>query len=368
MALKIDLQLSLARKQRPDESQLGFGRVFTDHMFLMDHERGQGWKNPRVVPHGPLSLDPATAVFHYGQAMFEGMKAFRAPDGRVRMFRPERHCERMAEGAPRLCLPAPDPAFMQEALATLIGVDHDWAPRTPDGALYIRPTIIATDPVLGVKASSRYLFFAIVSPVGPYHPDGFKPLRIWVEDRHTRAAPGGLGAVKASANYVASLLASEEARARGYAQVLWLDALSHQSIEEVGTMNVFVRIGDEVITPPLEGTILGGVTRDSVLTLLRSWGVQASERRLTMGDLLAAQAQGALKEVFGCGTATVIAPIGELGYGDRTITIGQGRVGELSQRLFDTLDGIQHGRLPDSFGWMVEVPKLGAEEKVRKTG
>lgn len=367
MAMKIDLQVSRTRKHRPKPAELGFGRLFTDHMFLMDYERGRGWRDPRVVPHGPLTLDPATAVFHYGQAMFEGMKAFRSTDGRVRMFRPERHCRRMAEGAPRLCLPPPDPVFMQKALATLIGVDHDWVPSFPESALYIRPTIIATDPVLGVKAASRYLFFIIISPVGPYYPDGFKPLRIWVEDRYTRAAPGGLGAVKASANYVASLHAAEEARTRGYAQVLWLDAVSHRSIEEIGTMNVFVRIGDEVVTPPLEGTILGGVTRDSVLTLLRSWGVKATERRLTMDEILAAETRGALNEIFGCGTASVIAPVGELGYGGRKVVVGKGDVGELSRKLFDTISGIQRGTLPDPFEWMVEVPKIGAEkEKAEK--
>lgn len=356
----IELQLSPVRKPRPPEPSLGFGKVFTDHMFVMQYERGRGWHDAKVVPYGPLSLDPATAVFHYGQAMFEGMKAFRAPDGAVRMFRPQRHCERMAAGAPRLCLPSPDPKLMQRALATLIGVDHDWVPHSPDGALYIRPTIIATDPLLGVRASSKYTFFIIVSPVGPYYADGFNPLRIWVEDRYVRAAPGGLGAVKASANYVASLLASEEARARGYAQVLWLDATNHRAIEEVGTMNLFVRIADELITAPLGGTILGGVTRDSVLALARSWGLKATERRLTMDALLAAQADGSLQEVFGCGTASVIAPVGELGHSGGRLVVHKGEVGELSRRLYDAITGIQHGTQPDPFHWMVDVPKLEA--------
>jgi len=358
MNLTIDLQLSPVRKPHPPESQLGFGKVFTDHMFLMQYERGRGWYDARVVPYGPLPLDPATASLHYGQSMFEGMKAFRSADGSVRMFRPERHCERMADGAPRLCMPSPDPRFMQRALSTLIGVDHDWVPSSPETALYIRPTLIATDAQLGVRASSRYLFFTIVSPVGPYNPDGFQPLRIWVEDRYVRAAPGGLGSVKASANYAASLLASEEARARGYSQVLWLDALNHRSIEELGTMNLFVRLGDELITAPLEGTILGGVTRDSVLTLARSWGLKATERRLTLDQLVAAQQDGSLQEVFGCGTAVVIAPVGEMGYGGGRIVVGRGEPGELSRRLYDTITGVQHGTLPDTFGWMVEVPKL----------
>src|SRR5262245_797812 len=275
MNLTIDVQRSPFRKTQPPESKLGFGKVFTDHMFVMQYERGRGWHDARVVPYGPLSLDPATAVLHYGQAMFEGMKAFRAPTGSVHLFRPERHCERMAAGAPRLCMPSPDPTFMQRALSTLIGVDHDWVPSDPQGALYIRPTLIATDPMLGVRASSRYTFFIIISPVGPYYADGFQPLRIWVEDCYVRAAPGGLGSVKAAAP--------------GYSQVLFLDATPHLSLEEIGTMNLFVRIGDELITAPLEGTILGGVTRDCVLTLARSWGVTAGERRLTMDQLIAAR-------------------------------------------------------------------------------
>jgi len=357
MDMPIELQLA-------PESQLGFGKVFTDHMFLMQYERGRGWHDARVVPHGPLSLDPATAVFHYGQAMFEGMKAFRSADGTVKMFRPEVHCERMASGAPRLCMPSPDPRFMMRALTTLVGVDGDWTPRVPESALYIRPTLIATDPVLGVHASSRYIFFIILSPVGPYYAEGFHPLRIWVEDRYVRAAPGGLGAVKASANYVASLLAAEEARARGYAQVLWLDAHHHRSIEEVGTMNLFVRLGDALVTAPLEGTILGGVTRDSVLALARSWGLKAEERRVTIDEIISAHQDGSLQEVFGCGTAAVISPVGELGYGDRKLVIRRGEVGEVSRKLYDTITGIQHGTLPDTFGWMVEVPRPRAEDSL----
>jgi branched-chain amino acid aminotransferase len=369
MDMTIDVQRSPVVKAHTPEQQLGFGKVFTDHMFLMSYERGRGWHDARVVPYGPLTLDPATAVFHYGQAMFEGMKAFRSPDGTVRLFRPERHCERMAAGAPRLCMPSPDPKFMQRALATLIGVDHDWVPADPQGALYIRPTLIATDPLLGVRASSRYTFFVIISPVGPYYPAGFEPLKIWVEDRYVRAAPGGLGSVKAAANYAASLLASEEARARGYQQVLWLDAANHRTIEEVGTMNLFVRIAGELITAPLEGTILGGVTRDSVLTLARSWGVKATERKLTMDQLVAAQKDGSLQEVFGCGTASVIAPVGELGWRDGRITVGNGAPGELSRRLYETIGGIQHGTVPDTFGWMVEVPKLeNTAQRMRLTG
>jgi branched-chain amino acid aminotransferase len=351
----IEIRRVSSPRKHPADSELGFGRIFTDHMFMMDWEPAAGWHRPRIVPYGPLNLDPSASVLHYGQAMFEGMKAFRGRDGRVRMFRPDRHCLRFSQGAPRLCMPPVDPELMQHALKTLLAVDEEWVPRSPGTALYIRPTLIATEPVLGVRASQRYLCFIILSPVGPYYADGWKPLQIWIEGRYVRAARGGLGAVKASANYVASMLAAEEARKRGYAQVLWLDAGGQHSFEEVGTMNVFVRIGDEVITPPLAGTILGGVTRESVITLLQGWGVTVRERRLTLEEVVAAHEAGTLKEAFGCGTASVIAPIGEFGNEDLKLVIQDGQPGELSRRIYDTIMGIQYGALPDAHSWMVEV-------------
>ena len=341
-------------RKRPADSELGFGRVFSDHMFMMDYEQG-AWQRPRIVPYGPLTLDPSAMVFHYGQALFEGMKAFRGVDGKVRLFRPEQHCHRMREGVFRMCIAPVEAEQILQAITALVWTDQDWVPRSPGTALYIRPTVVATEPALGVRAAQRYTFFIIISPVGPYYPEGWKPLRIWIEEYYVRAARGGTGAVKAPSNYAGSLLAAEEARKRGYTQVLWLDASERRWIEEVGTMNLFVRIGDEVATAPLSGTILPGVTRDSVLTLLQKWGVPCRERPISVDELLAAHRTGVLKEVFGCGTAAVIAPVGELGYQEQRLVINEGRVGELSQRLYDTITGIQYGRVPDTHGWLVEL-------------
>lgn len=351
----IQSRLSENRKPRPKDTELVFGRVFTDHMALIDYEDGRGWIDPRIVPYGPLSLDPAAAVLHYGQELFDGMKAFRGADNRIRLFRADRHCRRMSEGAARLCMPAIDVELMHEATLALLRADREWVPGAPGTALYIRPTLIANEPFLGVRPSSKYLFFIIASPVGAYSGAAFTPIKIWVEDQYVRAAPGGLGAVKAGANYIASLLAAEEAKKRGYAQVLWTDAVEHRYLEEVGTMNMVVRIGNEFITPPLDGTILGGITRDSVLTLLREWGLLVNERALGMEELIAAHRKGDLKEVFGCGTAAVITPVGELGWKGDRILINDGKAGESAQRLFEAITDIQYGRAPDTHGWITFV-------------
>lgn len=352
----IEIQRTSHPRPHTPETELGFGRVFTDHMFVMDHDDARGWHSPRVVPYGPIGMDPAAAVFHYGQAMFEGLKAFRGHDGRVRLFRVERHCARMNEGAARLRMPAIDTTLLRAALEAHVRVDEAWVPSTPGTALYIRPTMIANEPFLGVRAARGYTFFVILSPVGAYYGgEGLKPVKIWIEESYTRAARGGLGAVKAGANYAASLLAAEEARAKGFAQVLWLDAAEHKKLEEVGTMNLFVRIGDEVITPPLGGSILAGVTRDCVLTLLREWGVRASERDVTVDELLAAHRAGTLREVFGTGTAAVISPVGELGRGDERYVINGGKVGEVSLKLYEAISAIQYARVPDTHGWLSDV-------------
>jgi branched-chain amino acid aminotransferase len=351
----IRTQLSAARKPRPDDGDLVFGRVFTDHMALADWDESKGWSDPRVVPYGDFSLDPASAVFHYGQAIFDGLKAFRTADGRVRLFRADRHCRRLADGAVRLCMPSVNPEWMLELLVGLVRADRDWVPAAAGTSLYLRPTLIATEPFLGVRPSSRYLFFIIASPVGPYQGAAFAPAKIWVENQFVRAAPGGLGAVKAGANYVASLLAAEEAKKRGFDQVLWTDAAAHRHLEEVGTMNLVVVIDDEIVTPALDGTILGGVTRDSVLTLCREWGLQVSERRVAVDELLDAERTGRLREVFGCGTAAVITPVGQLGWKDRTLVINGGQPGPLAKRLFAAITDIQYGRAPDTRGWITEV-------------
>lgn len=346
------LSLATTRKPRPKDADLVFGRTFTDHMAVVDWESERGWFDPRVVPYGPFSLDPAAAVFHYAQEMFDGLKAFRGADGKIRFFRLDRHCKRMHDGADRLCIPAIDEALMREAILSLVRADADWVPSSPGTSLYIRPTIIATEPFLGVRPAKKFLFYVIASPVGGYGEKVFTPARILIEDKYVRAAVGGLGAVKAGANYIASLRAAEDAKARGYAQVLWTDAAEHTYLEEVGTMNMVVRIDDEFVTPPTGGSILSGVTRDSVLTLLREWGLRANERPIGMEELIAAHRGGKLREVFGCGTAAVITPVGALGWKGEDMVINDGEPGEISRRLFDAITGVQSGREPDTHGWM----------------
>ena len=351
MPLEISVDRTPNPQPHPPESELKFGRYFTDHMLLLDWEEKTGWKNPRIVPYGPLSISPAAAGVHYGQSMFDGLKAFRGDDGKLRVFRLDRHAARMSEGAVRLCMPSMEPAMLRELLTAFVRVERGWIPSSPGTSLYLRPALFATEPFLGVRPATQYLFFIIASPVGAYYAEGLGPVKIRIEDQYVRAAPGGLGAVKASANYIASLLAAEEAKQAGFAQVLWTDAIEHAALEEVGTMNLFVRIGDEFATPELSGTILGGVTRDSVITLLRRWGFALNERRILVEELLRAQRTGALKEVFGTGTAAVISPVGELGWKDQRFTVADGQPGEISQRLFKAITDIQYGRAADPDGW-----------------
>ena len=342
-------------KPKPKDGELAFGTEFTDHMFLMDYEEGKGWKDPRVEPYGPISLDPATAVLHYAQSMFEGLKAFRGRDGTVRLFRPQKHVERLNRTAQRLCIPTIDPELVLKSWTTLVGLDREWVPRAVGTSLYIRPTLVASEPFLGVRPARQYLYFVILSPVGAYYPEGINPVKIMVDAKFVRAVPGGLGEAKASANYAASLYPGEEAKHAGFTQVLYLDGVHRKYIEEVGTMNIMLRIGDEVVTPPLAGSILPGVTRDSVLTLLRDWGVCASERQISIDEIVEAAGKGTLKEVFGTGTAAVISPVGELVYKGQRIVVNQGTIGELTHRLYDAIVGIQYGTAPDTHGWTVEV-------------
>jgi branched-chain amino acid aminotransferase len=337
---------------RPPEDQLKFGRVFTDHMFLLDWSESGGWSNGRFLPFGPLSVSPAAAGLHYGQSMFDGLKAFRGDDGQLRVFRLDRHMARMAEGATRLCMPSIDQDLCRDAVLEFVRLERDWVPSSPGTSLYLRPAMFATEPFLGVRPATNHLFFLIASPVGAYYAEGMGPVAIRIEDQFVRAAPGGLGAVKAAANYAASLMAAEEAKKAGFAQVLWTDAIEHAALEEVGTMNLFVRIGDEFATPNLSGTILGGITRDSVITLLRRWGFAVNERRILVEELLRAQRNGTLKEVFGTGTAAVISPVGELGWKEQRFKVGDGQPGEISKRLFTAITDIQYGRAPDPDGWM----------------
>ena len=344
-----------ARKPKPKDSDLGFGTVFTDHMFVMDFQEEKGWYDPRIEPYGPFPLDPATAVLHYGQSLFEGLKAFRGRDGTIRLFRPQKHVERLNSTARRMCIPPLDTDMILRSWTTLVDVDRDWVPSTVGTSLYLRPTVIASEPFLGVRPARHYLYYVILSPVGAYYPEGMNPVKIKVIDQYARAVPGGLGEAKTAANYAASLYAAEEAKHDGFTQVLWLDGVHRTLIEEVGTMNIMMKIADEVITPPLAGTILAGVTRDSVLTLLRDWKIKASERQISIEEVRAAAHDGSLEEVWGTGTAAVISPVGELAYRGERIVINGGKIGELTRRLYDAIVAIQYGTAPDTRGWTVEV-------------
>jgi branched-chain amino acid aminotransferase len=341
-------------RPHPRDEDLGFGKIFTDHMFLAEWEEGKGWQQARVVPYGPIPLDPAASVLHYGQAAFEGMKAFRRDGGRMVLFRPRAHAARLARTAERLCLPVVPEELVLEGVKALLREDASWMPAAPGTSLYVRPFLFATEPFLGVRPSKRVLFAVIVSPVGGYFSGPPRPLRLWVEQEQSRAARGGLGAAKAAANYVASLLAAENAKHRGYDQVLWLDGAEHRYVEEIGTMNFFAKIGGRVVTPALEGTILAGVTRDCVIQLCRSFGLAVEERRLAFEELAKASRAGTLEEVFGTGTASLALPIGELTSGNEKLSL-PAPAAPLSARLREALSAIQRGEAEDRFGWLAAV-------------
>lgn len=342
-------------KAKPDQSNLGFGKFFTDHMVTVDYNAEQGWHNAQLIPYGPLSLDPAAMVFHYGQELFEGLKAYPTDDGRVLLFRPEKNAERMIASCQRMCMAAlPVEDFLQ-CVETLVNADRDWIPTQPGTSLYLRPFVIATDPMLGVHASHTYKAVFLASPAGSYYPNGFSPIRIYVEDEYTRASRGGTGFAKCGGNYGGSLKAQEKAQQQGYNQVLWLDGVERKYVEEVGAMNMMFKIDGEIVTAPLDGTILPGVTRDSCLQLLRDWGYKVSERKLSIDELIQAAHSGKLEEAFGCGTAAVISPVGEICFKGEKMIINDEKIGEVSQKLYDNLTGIQWGRLPDTHGWTREV-------------
>ncbi len=343
------------RPKPTDESTLGFGVQFSDHMFMMEYSEGEGWHDQRIEPYGPVMLDPAALVLHYAQEIFEGLKAYRRKDGVLQLFRPADNFERMNRSALRMCMPAVDIPFVLRSLQELVRLDADWVPRSRGATLYIRPTMIATGATLGVKVSPEYLFYIITGPVGAYYASGFAPTRILVTDTYVRAVPGGVGWAKTGGNYAASLLAAEEAHQKGFSQVLWLDGVERRWVEEVGTSNIFFLLDDELVTPPLAGTILPGITRDSVLTLARDWGLKIAERRITIDEVIDAIASGRLKEMFASGTAAVVSPVGEIGYKGAVHQVNRGQVGDLSRRLFDELTGIQYGEHPDHHGWVVPV-------------
>ncbi|MGA6924666.1 MAG: branched-chain amino acid aminotransferase, partial [Desulfosarcina sp.] len=311
--------------------------------------------NPRIEPYAPLVMEPSTMVLHYGQGVFEGLKAYRNEQGNVQLFRPRENFKRLNASNRKLCIPPVDEAFALEALKQLLTVEADWVPSQPGTSLYIRPTILATDPFLGVRASFTYRFFIILSPVGAYYAEGFNPVKIMVTKDHVRAVRGGVGDAKTLGNYAASLLAGDEAHKAGYTQVLWLDGVEQKYVEEVGAMNIFFVIGDELITPMLSGSILPGITRDSVIQLGRSWGLKVSERKIGIDEVIEVQHAGHLKEIFGSGTAAVISPVGELKYGDTIITVGDGRVGPLARRFFEAIQDIQYGLAEGPAGWIEAV-------------
>ncbi|MFO8059842.1 MAG: branched-chain amino acid aminotransferase [Bacillota bacterium] len=356
MDYHIEIRETEERKPRPRDEELRFGEVFTDHMFIMRYAEGRGWHDAEVVPYGPLSLPPAAACFHYGQTAFEGMKAYRTDDGRDLLFRPVDNARRLNVTAQRLCMPRMDEELFVRAVQTAVSVDRDWIPTAPETSLYIRPFVIATEENLALKPSSSYFFVIIMSPVGPYYRRGIAPTRILVETEHVRSVTGGVGAAKTGGNYARGLKAEVRAAADGYDQVLWLDGRERRYAEEVGTMNVFFRIDDVIITPPLRGTILPGITRYSVLTLLSEWDVEVQEREISLQEIAGAHRAGVLQEAFGTGTAAVISPMGRLSWDGTDMNINDGRTGELTARLYETLTGIQRGRIEDRFGWTVEVP------------
>ncbi|WP_343209930.1 branched-chain amino acid aminotransferase [Anaerolentibacter hominis] len=355
--LNIRVEKTTSPKPIPGkENPLVFGTIFTDHMFVMDYEEGKGWYDPRIIPYQPLSLEPSCMVFHYAQEMFEGLKAYHADDGRVLLFRPDMNAKRSNRTNERLCIPTiPEEDYVQ-AIKELVNVDRNWVPDRPGTSLYIRPFIIATDPFLGVRPSHTYKFIIILSPVGAYYPEGLNPVKIWIEDDYVRAVRGGIGEAKTGGNYAASLKAQVKAHEEGYSQVLWLDGVERKYIEEVGAMNIFFKINGTVITPKLNGSILPGITRNSVIALCKKWGLPVEERRVSVEEIYEAAKSGAMEEVFGTGTAAVISPVGHLRYKDEVLQIQDGSIGEYSQKFYDTITGIQQGAVADPFGnWSVEV-------------
>ncbi|WP_147534833.1 branched-chain amino acid aminotransferase [Bacillus marasmi] len=351
----IEIELTTTKKEKPDFSNLSFGKVFTDHMLMMDYKDGEGWHTPKILPYQPISLDPSSVVFHYGQTVFEGLKAYRTKEGKILLFRPERNFRRLNQSNDRLCIPHVDEELVLEGLKQLVWIDREWIPDVEGTSLYIRPFIISTQPYLGVSASTQYKFMIIMSPVGAYYKEGIAPVKIAVEEEFARTVKGGTGTAKTGGNYAASLKAQEVANEKGYSQVLWLDGKEKKYIEEVGSMNIFFKINGEVVTPELSGSILEGITRSSILELLKHWNVPVSERRISMDEVYAAYKDGQLEEVFGTGTAAVISPVGELFWHGEKIVINNGETGKLSQQLYDTLTGIQNGTVEDPFNWVTEV-------------
>ena len=354
--LDIRVEKTTSPKPIPDkDNPLVFGTIFTDHMFVMDYEKEKGWYDPRIVPYAPISLEPSAMVFHYGQEMFEGLKAYKTEDGRTLLFRPDKNIERANNSNRRLCIPEINPEDFLQAIKAVVKTDEAWIPVKEGTSLYIRPFVIATDPFLGVRPSDTYKFMIILSPVGAYYPEGLNPVKIWIEDEYVRAVKGGIGEAKTGGNYVASLASQVKAHDEGYSQVLWLDGVHRKYIEEVGAMNIFFKINGTVVTPKLNGSILPGVTRNSCIALCREWGLPVEERQISVDEILEAAQSGTMEEVWGTGTAAVISPVGALRFEDEVMQIQDGGIGPVSHKLYDTVTGIQTGKIDDFMDWTVEV-------------
>ena len=354
----LDIRIERTQNPKPlpeDETKLGFGKKFSDHMFVMDYTEGQGWHDARIVPYQPFSIDPATVVLHYAQEIFEGMKAYRTADNHIQLFRPDCNANRMNDSADRLCIPNIPPEDFVQAVKALVEVDKDWVPHLDGSSYYIRPFIFANDVGLGVHASKHYIFCIIGAPSGAYYAEGIDPVRIYVEDEYIRAAPGLTGFTKCGGNYAASIKAGELAEQEGYAQVLWLDGVEKKYVEEVGSMNIMFKIDGKIYTAACTGTVLPGVTRRSIIELCKDWGYEVIEGKLAIADVMQAAREGKLEEVWGTGTAAVVSPVKELKWKDEVAHISDGKIGPLTQKLYDTLTGIQWGKIEDTKGWIVPV-------------
>ena len=353
--MEIKITKNTVHGQMPPADQLGFGAYFTDHMFLMDYDRENGWHDARIVPYGNLSFSPAANVFHYGAEVFEGMKAYRREDGEVQLFRPWENVKRLNRSCERMGLPQLDENDALEAIKKLVEIDKDWVPSAKGTSLYIRPFVIATEPKLGLHGVHNAMFIIIHSHVGSYYKEGINPVKIMLETEDVRAVRGGTGYAKCGGNYAASNRAGDRAAQKGYTQVLWLDGVERKYIEEVGAMNVMFKIDGKVVTPALTGSILPGITRDSCLTMLRSWGVEVEERLISIDELMEAADNGKLEEAWGTGTAAVVSPIGELNYNGKSVVVNNFEIGETAQKLYDELTGLQWGNKPDTFGWTCKI-------------
>ncbi|MDR1755334.1 MAG: branched-chain amino acid aminotransferase [Eubacterium sp.] len=354
----MDIKITKTTAPKPipkDDSKLGFGRVFSDHMFIMPYDRENGWHNAEIKPFGDISLSPAAMVLHYGQEIFEGLKAYRTASGDIQLFRPEKNFERLNVSAKRLVIPEIPVEDAMQALTELVKLDKDWVPHSDGASLYIRPFVFAVDPFVGVRPGDYYYFIIITSPSGPYYSTGLSPVGIYVEENYVRAVKGGMGYTKTGGNYAASLAGQDEAHKQNFSQVLWLDGVERKYVEEVGAMNIFFVIDDEIITPVLEGSVLPGITRISAIELCKKWGYKVTERKISIEEIARAHNGGALKEVFGTGTAAVISPVGVLKWGDNAMTINDDKMGDISKKLYDTLTGIQYSKIPDDMGWVRKI-------------